>query len=487
MLIPPSLREHSSEPIYTQIYHFYKKGLLSGQIKPHSKLPSIRQLAQHLNTSRNPVETAYAQLVAEGFIGGRPKSGYYALELELLQPLDAQATTDDFPISKDDSPLNDKRPVPTLIGFDYDQTAVEYFPLAKWRKYTMMTLQPSDYSLLEYGDRKGEQLLRVLIAQYVRLNRGVACEPEQVLVTAGTQQSTSLLCSLLQKDYRVIGVEQAMHPGVLQVFQLHLNPTPLTLEQDGLCVDQLYLNRSIRAVYVTPSHQFPYGMTMSAAKRLKLLHWAKQTNGIIIEDDYDSDFLYEGRPIPALQALDTAGSVIYLGTFSKALAPALRLSYIILPPGLLKRFENEFPYYDQPVSRLTQKTMELFMEQGHFDKHVRKMRKVYKHKRETLLDAIHSNLGDRVELSGTASGLHVIVKIKSERSTVELIRLAAQSGVRVHAVSDYEARLHDDQLESIKQDEVHSFLLGFGGLSSAQITEGISRIAIAWGIHSTRN
>jgi GntR family transcriptional regulator/MocR family aminotransferase len=219
---------------------------------------------------------------------------------------------------------------------------------------------------------------------------------------------------------------------------------------------------------------------------LKLLHWAKQTNGIIIEDDYDCDFLYEGRPIPALQALDTAGSVIYLGTFSKALAPALRLSYIILPPGLLKRFENEFPYYDQPVSRLTQKTMELFMEQGHFDKHVRKMRKVYKHKRETLLDAIHSNLGDRVELSGTATGLHVIVKIKSERSTVELIRLAAQSGVRVHAVSDYEARLHGDQLESIKQDEVHSFLLGFGGLSSAQITVGISRIAIAWGIHSSQ-
>jgi GntR family transcriptional regulator/MocR family aminotransferase len=460
-----------------QIYLFYKKALLSGQIGSPYKLPSIRQLAQHLNISRNPIEAAYAQLIAEGYIEGKLKSGYYALELELVQPFYTDEPDKTSRLENQETASSQDNQ--SLIQFSYDHTAIEYFPLAKWKTCTMKTLQLHSYNLLDYGDRKGEIQLRVLIAEYVRQNRGVICDPEQVIVTAGTQQAASLLGLLLRQEHSTIGVEQAMHPGVLQVLNHHLNPIPFSIELDGIHVDELYQHPTVRAVYVTPSHQFPYGMTMSAGKRLKLLQWAKQANGVVIEDDYDSDFLYEGRPVPALQGLDPNGCVVYLGTFSKALAPALRLSYMILPISLMTRFERELPYYDQPVSRLTQKTMELFMEQGNLDKHVRKMRKVYRHKREVLLNAIASCMGDHVELSGTTSGLHIIVQVRSDRTSEELVNLAAQGGVQVHSIMDYTVGNLSAHKQSFHRGRAQ-LLLGFGGLSIDQITEGVSRLAQAW-------
>lgn len=485
LLIPPQLLHFTNEPIYVQIYRFYKEEIVCGRMQSQERLPSIRQLALHLNISRNPVEMAYAQLTAEGYITGKAKSGYFAAELDWLPPSSKeQAYT-----SRAADGIEERTYSKATLSFEYDQTDVEQFPLALWRKMTHKVLQPSERDLLYYGDHKGEIGLRRLIVDYVQQNRGVLCDLEQVVITAGTQQAALMLSGLLQatvssagaQDHGPLAVEEAMHPGLLRIFQhQRLNPVPVRLESDGLCVDALTSNESIRAVYVTPSHQFPYGMIMSAAKRMKLLQWAYTKRGIIIEDDYDSDFLYEGRPVPALQGLDSNECVVYLGTFSKALAPALRLSYMILPQILLDRYEREFSFYDQTASRLTQKTMELFMLQGHFDRHVRRMRKVYRHKRETLLRAIQQYMGDCVYVSGAESGLHAILHVTSHFSQKELLQKALDSGVDLRPVSDY--HVSRGTAYEVEPESISRFLLGFGGLSSDQIVDGIQRMAKAWAI-----
>lgn len=318
-LIPPNLQQDSNKPIYMEIYYFYKREILNGRFTPRAKLPSIRQLALHLGVSRNPVEVGYAQLVAEGYIVNQVKRGYFAAELEPLVLWvgreKTQKINDDEPTSKREvEELRDvSAQLSESISFEYDQMDMEHFPLALWRKMTLKVLQPSSRDLFTYGNRKGEQRLRVLIADHLQQNRGVRCDPEQIIMTAGSQQSAVILSGLLQKEHRTLAVEAAMHPGMYDVFRHHqLDMIPLSLDSDGLSIHELDAHDAIRAVYVTPSHQFPYGMIMSATKRVKLLQWAAKKKGFIIEDDYDSDFLYEGRPVPALQGMDNTGSVVYL-------------------------------------------------------------------------------------------------------------------------------------------------------------------------------
>ncbi|QYR21988.1 PLP-dependent aminotransferase family protein [Paenibacillus sp. sptzw28] len=467
-----------------QIYHFFKEEMLCGRVPANAKLPSIRQLAQHLGVSRNPVETAYAQLVAEGYVINRAKSGYFAAALEQLasahskQPatriVDGETEEHTALLSRaaKDIPGGDN------IAFEYDQTDTERFPLAVWRRMTLRVLEPTARNLLDYGERKGERRLREQITSYLRQNRGVVCDPEQVIITAGTQQAAILLSALLKDEHRLLAVEAAMHPGLYRLFQhQRLNPIAIPLEADGISVETITANRSIRTVYVTPSHQFPYGIILPAAKRLQLLQWADASDSIIIEDDYDSDFLYEGRPVPALQGLDQTGRVVYMGTFSKALAPAIRLSFIILPPSLLQKYDREFTFYDQTASRLTQKAMELFMEEGHFARHVRRMRKVYRTKRETLLEAVDNYLGGRATISGAASGLHVILETDSVLPSSILVTRAGEQGVRLRPISDY--HIDGEASPGFPADPRARFVLGFGGLSEHNIVEGIRRIAQA--------
>lgn len=490
-----------------QIHLYFREEILSGRLPSHHKLPSIRQLAQHLGISRNPVESAYAQLVAEGYIINKAKSGFFAEHIEiwtlpdqelpdqeLLQNNRAQsdnvhADSDldfhlDFHLDLDlDLGASEMKNAPSsttsTIAFDYDMMDTNHFPFDMWKKMTLQVLRPAASELLQYGDRKGECGLRKLIAEHLKYNRGVACDSEQVIITSGTQQAAIILSWLLHKEHRILAVEATIHPGLHHVFRHQgLTTIPISVGTDGISLDEVSSNPSLRAVYVTPSHQFPYGMILSAAKRIKLLQWAADTNGIIIEDDYDSDFLFEGRPVPALQGLDRNGCVVYLGTFSKALAPSIRLSYMILPPSLLTRFEKEFTYYDQTASRLTQKTMELMMVQGHLERHVRRMRKIYSEKRSALLTAIEIYFGQQAQVSGASSGLHLILHIDCSLPLQALVQRAADCSVQLHPVTDYLDT--QDVSQSPNSQASHHFLLGFGGLSTELITEGIRRIAEAW-------
>ncbi|MCZ8524041.1 MULTISPECIES: MocR-like pyridoxine biosynthesis transcription factor PdxR [Paenibacillus] len=498
LLVTLSLAAHSEEPLYIQLYQALKEEILSGRAAPGAKLPSIRQLAQHLGLSRNPVEAAYDQLAGEGYIVSRPKSGYYTADLELLDesglllspaktpqstqtaPKKASGISDSVPAS----PRPDRRDPSASppIRFDIEGMDAEHFPFPLWRKLTMEVLQPASRELLGYGDRRGEPGLRELISAYLRQTRGVRCRPDQVILTSGTQQSMLLVSLLLRGTHPDLAVEAAMDPRIAallrqQGFRLH----PVPLEDDGFSVDLLTAKQH-RAVYLTPSHQFPYGMVLPAAKRLKLLQWAAARGGYIIEDDYDCEFRFEGRPVPALQGMDNAGRVVYLGTFSKSLSPAFRLSYCVLPPELLGRYETELAWHESSASRLTQKTMELFMQRGLFERHIRRMRQHYRHKRALLLEAVARHMGGQVHLSGSTSGLHVLLAVDSSLPEQVLQRRAADAGVEVRTVSSYHMREAGEVLAGSAggAPETAYVLLGFGGLPEEMIEEGIRRMAAAW-------
>ncbi|MGO4369340.1 PLP-dependent aminotransferase family protein [Paenibacillus sp. MCAF20] len=478
MLIPPQWSDTSSEPIYVRIYRFYKENILTGSLSPNSRLPSIRALAQHLGISRNPVETAYAHLVAEGYIVNKAKSGYYSAVIEQLTTAENGKFTRSLPITP---PVRLATPA-VDIDFSHDKMSTEHFPLPLWKKMTLNILRSTDLNLFNYGDNKGEPKLRSLISEYLRQNRGVVCEPRQVIITSGTQQSVYILSSLLRNKEGAIGVEAAMHPGIYYMFKQLLNPVHLPLDRDGLSCSEATSSDSIplKSIYVTPSHQFPYGMVLPAAKRIQLLNWAIHTDGYIIEDDYDNEFLYEGSPLPALQGMDNNGRVIYLGTFSKALAPAIRLSYLILPQTLLEHFDSEYVHYDQTASRLTQKTMELFMEQGHLGRHVRRMRKLYRDKRDQLIRAIHAAFGNHANVLGSASGLHLILAFHSTYSTEQLVQLAESQGIRVYPVSYYHVAGRNVFTAASETTTASQFVLGYGGLTAEQITLGVEKLAEVW-------
>lgn len=491
MLMPPQLRESASQPDYLRIYHFYREHILLGTIMQDTKLPSIRALAYHMGVSRNPVEAAYAHLVAEGYIVNKPKSGYFAAPVLQLQHVVQKPASVSTPIPQIQRADATPDPAPhqksltehgyggeLAFDFAYDRIQISCFPMNTWKKLTQSTLRDAGPDLFNYGDQKGELQLRRLIQAYVRQNRSVVCEPEQIIVTSGTQQSALMIGLLLRSEQRPLGVEAAMHPGLYRIFDQQLQSlVPIPLEQDGISCDALGRSDHLCGVYVTPSHQFPYGSILPAAKRIRLLQWAADTNAWIIEDDYDSEFIFDGQPLPALQGMDRSGRVIYMGTFSKALAPALRLSYLILPQGLLARYEHEFTGYDGTASRLTQITMARFMAEGHLDRHIRKMRTIYNANRKTLMTAVACNFKGHAAVSGASSGLHVRLAVMSVLSAKELIERGRQVGISIRPVTDF----HVTAKANVFNTEAGSeFVLGYGGLSGEQIEVGIRRLAEAW-------
>ncbi|XEC94261.1 PLP-dependent aminotransferase family protein [Paenibacillus tarimensis] len=461
MLLTPHLDDSSSEPLYMQIYSYIKQEIIAGRIPPSAKLPSIRELSDQLGVSRNPVEAAYQQLVMEGYAVSRSKSGIFAVEAE------PGLESDEPPLVPVYSP-QDKSDF--AIDFGFDRMALDHFPYSTWRKLALSVLQPAYKELYLYGDPQGESGLRKEIASYLRSSRGILCSPDQIIVTSGTQQSLLLISQMMKCEHNAIAVEEAIHSGVRMILSHQgFELLPIPLDEDGLSVHHLSHSKAA-AVYVTPSHQFPYGMIMPSYRRRKLLDWSRDTGGLIIEDDYDSEFRFAGKPLHSLFGLSPHGNVVYIGTFSKALAPALRLGFMVLPPKLLERYYTGFQEYDQTASRLQQKTMQLFMEEGYFDRHIRKMKLQYRKKQTFLLKEV-SSLGDHVAIRGTCSGLHIVLEVKSGATEAELTKLAEQAGVRVYPVSIYHIA---------GEPAVPSVLLGFGGLEHDEIFRGIKLLKEAW-------
>ncbi|MGV2963895.1 PLP-dependent aminotransferase family protein [Paenibacillus sp. FSL L8-0435] len=461
------LNRESGDPLYAQLYHYIKKDILNGKLPAHTRLPSIRSLSSHLHISRNTVDMAYQQLLAEGYVQSRPRSGLYIMDLKLeALPLSHVVSTNWLENIIQDSPE-------IRYNFRYGDVDAEHFPFATWRKLSNQSLLQNQMKLFSYGDPLGEPGLRSEIANYLHSSRGVNCSPDQIIIGAGVQYLLGVLSGLIGDVSHGIAMEDPGYDGVRTVFQHKgLNIHPIPLEVDGLHIRKLYESNS-RIVYITPSHQFPYGMVMPLAKRMQLLKWATDQNGIIIEDDYDSEFRYVGKPIPSLQSLDTQQRTVYLGTFSKCLLPSLRIAYMVLPQTMLELHrKQDYRLYDQTVSHFQQNTLELFMSNGHWEAHIRKMRKVYRQKQLTLISMLQKMMGAQVTIIGEDAGLHILLRVHNGMDEHKLIATAEKEGVQVYPVSPFWVQP--------AQAEQSMVQIGFGGLSIEDITEGVYALHRAW-------
>ncbi len=457
------LHTNDPVPLYKQLYNQIREHVLSGLLPADAKLPSVRDLAVELSTSRNTVEGAYQELYAEGYIYSKPRSGYF---VSVLDHDPAPAPQPRIPPRRDHLPVT-----PLRIAYDFHPARLDpgSFPIALWRKCFIESLRESSLQLVQYGDPQGEWALRGTIQRYLERSRGVTCDREQIVICSGLQQSLDIIADVLKADHSVAAVE---NPGYFlphSVFQRHSYLIiPVPVGSGGIDLDALEAGSST-IVYVTPSHQLPLGHVMPVANRLRLIDWAETGGKFIIEDDYDSELRYNGKPIPSLQGLRPQGNIIYVGTFSKILSPALRVSYLVLPHSLCAAYRHQYQNYFSTVSLPEQKTLAAFMEHGHWDRHIRRMRTVYKKKHDTLLRSVEHHFGSRAVVVGQGAGLHVVLQLSGDTpGEAEIIVRAGQQGISLLPLSDFYVAGTPDSTK---------LLLGFGGMTAGEIEQGVALLS----------
>jgi GntR family transcriptional regulator / MocR family aminotransferase len=446
-------------PKYKQIYEQFKLFIERGDIASGDSLPSIRQLADSLQVSRNTTLMAYEQLVAEGYIRGEGRKGYFANELEPLLFEEALALS---------NKTQTKSVTPVLIDFRAGAVDQPNFPIKVWRRIAnqVLTLQES----FRYGEPFGEVCLREQISAYILQSRGVKIDPNAIIIGSSTQQMLIQLGQILKDDFPSIIVEDPGYDGAREAFQFHrLTLETLPVYETGVDLSKLEKMRS-RLIYVTPSHQSPIGVSMSIQQRQMLIRWANKKYGYIIEDDYDSEFRYTQQPLPALASIDST-RVIYLGNFSKSFLPGIRLSYIVLPQLLLDSYKNQFFHFECTASLLSQLTMAKFMEEGEWNRHIKRMRLVYKRKMQCTVSELKKQFKHNISIIGEQSGLYLLVKVHLKRSEEWLIEHASFNGVRVYPSSIYFIKNHSD--EAIIK-------LGFSNLTCEEIQLGVKLLKKAW-------
>lgn len=445
-------------PLYDQLYRHIAGAIQSGALAPGTKLPSKRRLCALAGVSMSTVETAYSLLAAEGYVLAKPRSGYVCARLLLPAP------SDPAPI-----PEAPQSPDPPRWAYDCSTSAVDVsaFPFSSWARITKEAVYENP-GLLQRGHPQGDWPLRAELAQLLAQYRGVRCAPEQVVVGAGADYLLSLLLQLLPEQ-RAVALEDPGYPAAYAAAALH-GREPVPIPVDGQGMDRDALERSGAGLAcVTPSHQFPLGVTMPAGRRSQLLHWAASGPGrFLIEDDYDSEFRWSSRPIPALQGMDRAGRVVYMGTFSRSIAPAIRVAYMILPPELLERFRATFSHGACAVSRFEQESLRRFLAQGLYGRHLRRTGNLYRRKCALFTQALGEIPG--VSISGAEAGLHFLLTLP-RFSEEELVDRAAAQSVRVHPLSRY---CHAaPPLPS-------TVVLGFAGLGEEELAGAAERLKTAW-------
>jgi GntR family transcriptional regulator / MocR family aminotransferase len=454
-------------PIYEQIYRQIRDKIMSSEWKFNMKLPSSRQLASELQISRNTIEQAYQQLYAEGYLFSKPRIGYYVEKLNntLISPHFAIPTSE---IIAQDTIKDQYR-----YNFRYGKLDYRYVPFKIWKDLMMRCFGEEMDGLVSYSGHQGDVRLREQITKYAAEYRGVKCDPEQIVVGAGTLYCLELLCNLLRKQAtRSIGFEDPGYGKARTAFKnAGFKICPISVDKDGINIKELDASGTT-AVYVTPSHQFPTGAIMSISKRLQLLEWANRKQAIIIEDDYSCHFRYNVRPIPSLQGINQTANVAYLGNFSKSLLPSLRLSFIVLPLSLLDSYKTTYQKYNTTVPYLFQRTLERFMRDGYLDRHLRRVLQVYKKKHDCLVQSLNREFGDKIKINGRNAGLFVTVKVNSKLLETQLINRAAELGVRVYPVSDHWERL--------EQYDGKTVLLGYSSLELDEIEQGVQLLRRAW-------
>jgi GntR family transcriptional regulator/MocR family aminotransferase len=485
-LPPVALDRKTKAPMYRQLYDWFRRSITAGQLRPGQRVPSTRHLAAELKISRIPVLGAYEQLLAEGYLesfrgagscvaksfpeensNSKPPSGKARARTQLAIKSRAPRK-----ISKRAAALTRVPPQlwpNTLPAFRVNLPALDRFPINVWSKLVTKHSRSLAANAMGYGDSMGYEPFREAITEYLGVVRAVRCEPSQILVTTGSQQGLQISAQVLLDLKDRVWMEEPGYPGARQALATPgAELVPVPVDQEGLNVQEgVRLSGNARAVYITPSHQYPLGVTMSATRRMLLLSWATRFGAWIIEDDYDSEYRFGARPIASMQGLDANARVIYVGTFSKVMFPALRLGYVVVPKDLAHAFSATRDAADIFSPILYQAVMTDFIREGHFARHIRRMRMLYAERRTALVEALRENFGDALEVVGAEAGMHLVALLPSGISDVAIAKKAAAKGISAMPLS----------ICYQKPPDRCGLVLGYGGADFKQICEGARTLA----------
>jgi len=479
-----NLDGESRTPLYRQLYDSLRRAILAGQLAPGTRLQSSREMAAELNVSRNTVVSAFEQLLAEGYLEGQVGSGTYVSRALPEDLLNVRSVTRRFTRATGGPPELSARGKtfaalargvarsPDIVRpFQPGISALDCFPFDIWSKLASKHWRRPADGLLSYGEPQGHAPLRRAVASYLGLSRAVRCTPEQVIIVDGAQMAFDLVARVLLDPGDAAWIEEPGYPGAraaLAAAGARLVHVPVDAEGLDVAAGAV-LEPKARLIYATPSHQFPLGMTMSLARRLALLGWASRAGAWIVEDDYDSEYRYEGRPLASLQGLDNEGRVIYVGTFSKILFPSLRLGYVVVPPNLVDALVAARSTAGRHSPSVEQAVLTDFIEEGHFGRHIRRMRTLYRERQSALVRALEREAGDIFAVEPSAAGIHLVVRLPEGFDDREVSREALARGVEARPLSLFYS-------QSPRRGGLE---LGYAAFNERELRRGAARLAAA--------
>ena len=475
-----SIERGTTVPIYRQLDASLRRLILDGTLSKGQKLPSTRELAQDLGVSRITIKTVYEQLVAEGYALSRTGSGTFVsedLDIEAsptFRRTRRKATSPKVDISEHAQAIMSSKASMRhgkTAPFRPGVPALDLFPVKLWNKYLLDAMTSEKRRNLSYGEVNGSAALRASIARHLIDARGMQVDPEQIVITSGAQQAFVLIAFVLLNIGDTVWYENPGHIAGRDVMQIMgANVAPVPIDSEGMDLEFATENHpKPTLIFTTPSHQQPLGTTMSLVRRLALLNYAQENNAWIIEDDYDSEFRYRGRPLPALSALDSERRVLYVGTFSKSMLAAIRLGYIVVPPGLVETFAKARNLLGQGSSAVVEQALSRFMDDGRFVEHIRKMRRVYRTRRDTLFDCLIKDCADTLEPEPTDAGMHMLAWLKTDVDDQTAHLTLLEVGIESLPLSVY----------CIEPLERSGIVLGFSGANEKQIPKLVKRVSEA--------
>lgn len=446
------LKKSPGVPLYEALYRCIRRDILNGTLAPGEKLPSKRALAENLEVSKITVETAYNQLLSEGYICSKEKIGYFVETVERHTPAPAAAVREE---KAEEAPLLD------LTG-----SGTVRFPFSVWTRLQREVMLDYGEQLLLPMPNQGIYELRKAISDHLAAFRGLHAPPENILVGAGTDFLYNILIQLLGRDC-TYAVEEPGYGKIRKIYAAGgVECISAAMDSQGVRPDSL--DRA-QVLHISPSHHFPTGLVTPVSRRLELLAWARDCGGYIIEDDYDSEFRFDAHPMPAMQSLDHDGRVIYMNSFSKTLAPSIRISYMVLPGALMERFKWELGFYGCTVPSFEQYTLARFLSRGHFEKHINRMRKFYRARRNRIIGILKTcPFASHLEILEQDAGLHFLLKVDTSRSDRELTALLRSSGIHIHTLSHYYHGAYRDS---------RMLVVNYALLSEENLTEALDKLA----------
>ena len=483
-LPPIALDAASGTPMYDQLSEWFRRAIIDGHLRAGQRVPSTRNLARELHISRVPVLSAYEQLFAEGYLETFVGAGTCVAKSipgQAMKSAAAEGRTPSRQPAKQKTPRSIAQRVDTLRtapqtwantqgAFRMGVPALDHFPVNTWSKLVNRHSRKPPIEQMIYGDPMGYLPLREAIAEYLGTVRAVRCDAEQILITTGSQQGLQICANVLLDAGAPVWIEEPGYPGARQACRtIGAELVPVPVDEEGLNVTEgIRLCGNAKAVYITPSHQFPLGCTMSAARRLQLLSWASHSGAWIIEDDYDSEYRFGGRPLASLQGMDTDDRVIYVGTFSKVMFPSVRIGYVVIPKDLVLAFARVRDAFDTFSSMLYQVVLNDFIREGHFARHIKRMRALYSERRSVLLEAIAKHASDKLEPIGTDAGMQLTALLAQGVDDVNISIATAKIGVSARPLS----------ISYLKPPPRGGLILGYSNVNVHELREGVRKLAM---------